>query len=93
MNTLGKNIKYFRNLRGYSQLNLGDHLKKSQNWVCKVEAGEIEISDEHKISIAEFLNIPIEKLEIETEVNNPYSIQNELKNIKDLLGEIVKKIK
>ncbi len=40
---LGENIRIFRTIKGYSQEGLANKLGKSQNWLQKIEKGEIDI--------------------------------------------------
>lgn len=40
---LGENIRIFRTIKGYSQEGLDNKLGKSQNWLQKIEKGEIDI--------------------------------------------------
>lgn len=40
---LGENIRIFRTIKGYSQEGLANKLSKTQNWLQKIEKGEIDI--------------------------------------------------
>lgn len=40
---LGENIRIFRTIKGYSQEGLANKLGKTQNWLQKIEKGEIDI--------------------------------------------------
>lgn len=40
---LGENIRIFITIKGYSQEGLANKLGKSQNWLQKIEKGEIDI--------------------------------------------------
>ncbi len=57
MNTVGKKVRYFRQIKGLSQENLANYIDKSQNWVSELENGEKEISKELKTAISNFLEI------------------------------------
>lgn len=43
MNTVGKKVRYFRQIKGLSQENLAKYIDKSQNWVSEFENEEKEI--------------------------------------------------
>ncbi|MER5572360.1 helix-turn-helix domain-containing protein [Streptomyces massasporeus] len=43
MFTIGERVKYFRERRGLSQKGLGELIGRSENWVYKVEHGQIPI--------------------------------------------------
>jgi transcriptional regulator with XRE-family HTH domain len=40
---LGENVKISRTIKGYSQQGLANKLGKTQNWLQKIEKGEIDI--------------------------------------------------
>ncbi|MDP2175947.1 MAG: helix-turn-helix transcriptional regulator [Bacteroidota bacterium] len=41
---LGENVRILRTIKGFSQDGLANKLGKSQNWLQKIEKGEIDIS-------------------------------------------------
>ncbi|MCC7298758.1 MAG: helix-turn-helix transcriptional regulator [Bacteroidia bacterium] len=101
---MGNNIRTFRTLRGISQEGLAAQLKKSQNWVQKIEAGEIDITISNLEAIATVLNVEPNMLmtfnpaQIFNNCSNfqgnyiNYNIQAELSTISDILQEIKKKL-
>jgi transcriptional regulator with XRE-family HTH domain len=40
---LGENLRILRTIKGYSQDGLANKIGKSQNWLQKIEKGEIDI--------------------------------------------------
>lgn len=59
---LGKNIKTFRELKGYSQMVVASELGISQQAFQKLESGENKIDLYRANKIAEFLQIDLEVL-------------------------------
>lgn len=59
---IGKNIKILRNAKGYSQDNLALEIGKSQNWLQKVESGEIDLSITNLESISKSLGVSVDYL-------------------------------
>lgn len=59
---IGENIRIARVVRNYSQDGLANKLGKSQNWLQKVEKGEVDLSINIIENIAQELNIPSSQL-------------------------------
>jgi transcriptional regulator with XRE-family HTH domain len=59
---IGHNIKILRFAKGYTQENLSSAIGKSQNWIQKVENGEIDISINNLQDISKELGVSIEYL-------------------------------
>ncbi len=59
---IGKNIRIARAIRGYSQGSLAKSVGKSQNWLQKVEKGEVEISVSCMRQLAEELNVDAQQM-------------------------------
>lgn len=57
LQTIGKNIKRIRLLRGFSQQNLADDLDKSVNLISLLENGKTGPSVETIIDICKILNV------------------------------------
>ncbi|MEN2466846.1 helix-turn-helix transcriptional regulator [Ornithinibacillus sp. FSL M8-0202] len=59
---IGRRIKAFRKLKGYTQVRLAKELNISLNTLGTMERGTREVSDKLIQQIAETLNIDIEEL-------------------------------
>ncbi|MBC5638433.1 helix-turn-helix transcriptional regulator [Ornithinibacillus sp. BX22] len=59
---IGRRIKAFRKLKGYTQVRLAKELNISLNTLGKIERGTREVSEKLIQQIAETLNIDIEEL-------------------------------
>ena len=57
LQTIGKNVKRIRLLRGFSQQNLSDDLDKSVNFVSLLENGKTGLSVQTIIDICTALNV------------------------------------
>lgn len=57
LQTIGKNVKRIRLLRGYSQETLASDLQKSVNFVSLLENGKTGLSIESIIDICKALNV------------------------------------
>jgi transcriptional regulator with XRE-family HTH domain len=101
---LGENIRIFRTIKGYSQEGLANKLGKSQNWLQKIEKGEIDISFSCLSIITNELGITLDLLltfnpkillnsniKMETLMDNNNSEQL-LTEISQLLQKIEKKL-
>lgn len=55
---IGENIRIARVVRSYSQDGLANKLGKSQNWLQRVEKGEVDLSINTVESIAQELEMP-----------------------------------
>ncbi len=55
---IGENIRVARAVRSYSQDGLANKLGKSQNWLQRVEKGEVDLSINIIESIAQELDMP-----------------------------------
>jgi len=62
INKIGENIRIARTIRGYSQEGLANALGKSQNWLQKVEKGEIDLSVNNISAISNELGVQPEFL-------------------------------
>jgi transcriptional regulator with XRE-family HTH domain len=59
---IGENIRIARVVRCYSQDGLANKLGKSQNWLQRVEKGEVDLSINIIESIAQELDMPSSQL-------------------------------
>ncbi|MGO5022584.1 helix-turn-helix domain-containing protein [Lawsonibacter sp. LCP25S3_G6] len=55
--TMGLNIMYYRNLRDFSQDELGAMVDKDQSHISKIERGSVGISLDTLFDIAKALNV------------------------------------
>ena len=58
----GQKVRTHREGKGWTQGDLASELGKSQQWLGKVEAGDLTVSLKDSIAIAEALGIPIRRL-------------------------------
>ncbi len=66
----GKNIKYHRYLKGYSQEHLAELLNSSTSYVSRLECGKINTTFDSISKIADILSIKPNELFIERDFNN-----------------------
>jgi transcriptional regulator with XRE-family HTH domain len=59
---IGENIRIFRTLRGYSQHGLAAKIGKTQNWLHKIEKGELAITIDYINEIAKELDVDAQQL-------------------------------
>ncbi|GAB1447741.1 MAG: helix-turn-helix domain-containing protein [Bacteroidetes bacterium] len=59
---IGNNIRIARTIKGYSQEGLAKAIGKSQNWLQKVEKGELDISLTTLNELSKELNVQAEFL-------------------------------
>ena len=59
---IGLKIKYYRNLRDYTQANLGEMVKCDETYISQIENGHKNISLKMVHKIAEALNVNTAKL-------------------------------
>ena len=103
MNKIKDNIRHYRIIKGVSQEFLAKKLGKSQNWISKLEKGEIRVNDEIINRIAWVLDLEKDMLLL-----NPHSpklinntdfkklltqfnqMQNDISEIKNILFNITK---
>lgn len=62
LQTIGKNIKSIRLLRGFSQEQLADKLQKSINFVSLVERGESGLAIQTIVDICKVLNVDVNSI-------------------------------
>lgn len=68
----GEDLRKYRNEECYSQEYMAKQLGLAQSTYQRIESGEIKISKDRLIKIAEILNRPVEALE----KNNGYNIKS-----------------
>lgn len=59
---LGENIRKIRELKGFSQQNLGDEIKVNQKTISRIEKGEISPKFETLVSISKVLSVNINQI-------------------------------
>lgn len=62
LNKIGENVRIARTIKGYSQEGLANKIGKSQNWLQKVEKGEIDLSVTCITELAKELELTPEQL-------------------------------
>lgn len=64
LQTIGRNIAYWRKLRGLSQIDMAEKLSISRTHVSNIEALNVKtsISIDLLLEIADVLNVPVEIL-------------------------------
>jgi transcriptional regulator with XRE-family HTH domain len=75
---IGNNVRIARAVRGYSQEGLANKIGKSQNWLQRVEKGEVDLCISAIEQIAQELNIPSSQLlyTLTTQILNNCTINN-----------------
>lgn len=75
MNNLGKNIKYYRKIRGYTQEELAEKIGISTEFIKSIENKNKPPRLENFVKICEILNIPSDfLLKDESKVSEIYTI-------------------
>ncbi len=59
---LGKNIKFLRKAKGYSQENFAEKIKKCRNYIGLIERAEVNIPVDTLFDIAAALEVNIKEL-------------------------------
>jgi transcriptional regulator with XRE-family HTH domain len=98
---IGENIRIARNIKGFSQEGLANKLNKSQNWMQKVEKGEIDLSITCIRNIANELEVPASFILYSTPAqvinnctigNNAQSFNNCIFNSESLFEKLINSI-
>jgi transcriptional regulator with XRE-family HTH domain len=99
-NLLGKNIKFHRNLRHWSQEKLAEKMNISKNTVCEIETGKKFVRAERLIQFAALFNTEVYTLFMPKEVfqTEPFGLitkfGDEVKDrATDMVEEYAKNIK
>lgn len=59
---LNKNIRYLRNIKGFSQQELADKIGIDRSTISRIENGEIETTIDNAIKIAKILSVGVSDL-------------------------------
>jgi transcriptional regulator with XRE-family HTH domain len=90
---LGENLRILRILRNYSQEGLANKLGKTQNWLSKIEKGEIDIPLSYLTELSKELGVSIDFIITfeKTQILNNEPIIEQDKTLNEIL-QLLKKI-
>ena len=90
---LGENIRIFRTIKGYSQEGLAYKLGKTQNWLQKIEKGEIDIPLSCLTELSKELGVSVDFIITfdKTQLLNKEPIIEQDKTLNEIL-QLIKKI-
>lgn len=90
---LGENIRIFRTIKGYSQEGLANKLGKTQNWLQKIEKGEIDIPLSCLTELSKELGVSVDFIITfdKTQLLNKEPIIEQDKTLNEIL-QLIKKI-
>ena len=90
---LGENIRIFRTIKGYSQEGLANKLGKTQNWLQKIEKGEIDILLSCLTELSKELGVSVDFIITfdKTQLLNKEPIIEQDKTLNEIL-QLIKKI-
>ena len=91
--TLGRNIKKFRKLRGYTQEKLAELLNMEIKSLSLIETGNCFVSSKTLAKLIKVLDIEITDLFDSVNSNNTEKIYNEAKNALEILKDNPAKLK
>jgi transcriptional regulator with XRE-family HTH domain len=91
--TIGKNVSYFRKIKGVTRQNLCDYIKVTVQQLQKYETGVNRLSMGRLILIARALEEPVESFYKNVEINYPMLKKTEYQKICDELIVTFRKIR
>ena len=98
LNLFGYHVKFYRNLKGWSQEKLAECIDVSKNTIYEIEAGKKFARPQNLVKLAAAFNIDVFQLMLPLDVfdydktKNMVSIAEYVKdNIDNLLGDFIKK--
>jgi transcriptional regulator with XRE-family HTH domain len=90
---IGENLRILRILRNYSQEGLANKLGKTQNWLSKIEKGEIDIPLSCLTELSKELGVSVDFIITfdKTQILNKEPITEQDKTLNEIL-QLLKKI-